>query len=241
MTPSFSIIVAAGGESPPLGELIDHVRIVGYGQAVEIIACGDTPPDSPDSPDAAVRPGVRRAWAPGGRAAQLNAGAALAFGDALMFLEPGTRLPARAFDLAGRCLARKASGGGAFAVEARGAGLAARLIVRARSALSRLACRPLGDQALFMRRDLFARLGGFRRQDAFAELELTGAARLAGAAIRVLRPRVRVPGERYDAPGGVRRAWRETLTIVRDIFKIRPRDQAVPDSAAGRPDKGQAT
>ena len=233
MTPSFSIIVAAGGESSRLGALIDHVRSVGYGQAIEIIACGETPSDSAD------RPGVRRATIAGGLAARYNAGAALAFGDILMFLDAQTRLPVGAFDLAGRCLAEGAADAGAFGIEAGCAGRAARLIVRARSIVSRLAGRPLRDQAVFMRRDLFARLGGFRRQDALAELELLGAARRAGATIRVLRARARVPGEIHDAPGGTLRAWRELLLIARDMLTIRIRDRADPGGGVKAPNKGK--
>ncbi|MBF0514967.1 MAG: hypothetical protein HQK81_13025, partial [Desulfovibrionaceae bacterium] len=132
MTPRFSVIALSGGDSSRLGALIDHVRIVGYGKAVEIIVCGEASPDSPDSSDstgpaayAAGRPGVRLATAAGGRAAKYNAGAALAFGDVVMFIEAGTRLPARAFDLAADCLTDGRAGGGAFGVEAACAGLAA--------------------------------------------------------------------------------------------------------------------
>jgi len=235
MTPSFSILASAGSDSSLLGALVDHVRIVGYGQAIEIIACGEIPP-GPDE-----RPGVRRAAATGGRAAAYNAGAALAFGDILVFLEAGTRLPAGAFDLVGRCLAEGRAGGGAFGVEAGCADRAARLIVRARSILSRLAVRPLRDQAFFMRRDLFARLGGFRPESAVADLELTRAARLAGAQIRVLRARVRVPGGIYDAPGGTLQAWSELFLIVRDMLGMRPGAWAVPGRGVKAPGKGKKT
>jgi hypothetical protein len=107
--------------------------------------------------------------------------------------------------------------------------------------LSRLAGRPLRDQALFMRRDLFARLGGFRPDSAAAELELLRAARRAGAGVRVLRARVRVPGEIYAGPGGTALAWGELLLVGRDLLGLRPGAWAAPEGGAKEPGKGKST
>lgn len=95
-----------------------------------------------------------------GRATQMNAGASLASGDYLLFLHADTRLPA---DFA-RFIAeldRQRPGWGFFTVtlvpRLRGLALV-QCLMNWRSRLTRVAT---GDQALFVRRDLFEVVGGF--------------------------------------------------------------------------------
>jgi rSAM/selenodomain-associated transferase 2 len=99
--------------------------------------------------------------APRGRSAQMNAGAAVARGEWLVFLHADTRLPGgwkSAIDLASRD-PRVNAGCFRFALDS--TSTRARIIeigVRARVALFGL---PYGDQALFVRRDAFLALGGY--------------------------------------------------------------------------------
>jgi len=91
--------------------------------------------------------------APRGRAAQMNAGAAAAQGDALLFLHADTRLPPEADRLVGEALIAHVWGRFDVAIDSDDPRLAViAFFINRRSRLSGIAT---GDQAIFVRRDAF--------------------------------------------------------------------------------------
>jgi rSAM/selenodomain-associated transferase 2 len=91
--------------------------------------------------------------APRGRAAQMNAGAAAAAGDALLFLHADTRLPPGADRLVGAALVAHAWGRFDVAIDSDDPRLAViAFFINRRSRLTGIAT---GDQAIFVRRDAF--------------------------------------------------------------------------------------
>jgi rSAM/selenodomain-associated transferase 2 len=98
--------------------------------------------------------------APRGRAAQMNAGAAAAQGDRLLFLHADTRLPDDADTLIADGLAQSGRIWGRFDVAIPGGGLLA-VIAAAMNLRSRLTGIATGDQAMFMTRSAFNAVGGF--------------------------------------------------------------------------------
>jgi rSAM/selenodomain-associated transferase 2 len=109
----------------------------------------------------AARPYIRVLAAPRGRATQMNAGAAVATGDVLLFLHADTSLPEQALQAIAGTAAAPAFVYGGF--HHRFSGNDWRL--RAISALHNLRCRITatfyGDQAMFVRRSAFGHAGGF--------------------------------------------------------------------------------
>jgi rSAM/selenodomain-associated transferase 2 len=95
---------------------------------------------------------------PRGRAVQMNAGAAAAAGDALLFLHADTRLPGDADRLVLDGLTHRAWG--RFDVRFDDGGWL-RLVAIMMNTRSRLTGICTGDQALFVRRDAFEAIGGF--------------------------------------------------------------------------------
>jgi rSAM/selenodomain-associated transferase 2 len=116
---------------------------------------------SSDGTAALARPLADRViTAPRGRAVQMNAGAAAAMGDVLMFLHADTRLPDDADRLVLDGLADSAKVWGRFDVRIDGSGLLA-LIGIMMNTRSRLTGIATGDQAMFMTRAAFDNAGGF--------------------------------------------------------------------------------
>ena len=107
----------------------------------------------------ASRPRVVQA--PAGRARQMNAGAAVARGEALLFLHADTRLPPAACASVAAALAEPAILGGNFALRFDGADRFSRLLGRW-YALQRRIGVYYGDSAIWLRRTAFEELGGFR-------------------------------------------------------------------------------
>jgi rSAM/selenodomain-associated transferase 2 len=97
--------------------------------------------------------------APRGRSLQMNAGAAAARGDALLFLHADTNLPEAADRLILDGLARSGRGWGRFDVRFDGGALA--LVAIMMNTRSRLTAIATGDQAMFATRAAFEAAGGF--------------------------------------------------------------------------------
>jgi Glycosyltransferases, probably involved in cell wall biogenesis len=114
-----------------------------------------------------------------GRGAQMNAAAAVASGDVLLFLHADTRLPAGASELVARAMADSRVVGGNFRLEfAPREGLA-----RFYSACYNLRSRAkifYGDSAIFVRSDVFRQLGGYRHARIMEDLDFVRRLRKAG-------------------------------------------------------------
>ena len=98
--------------------------------------------------------------APRGRARQMNAGAAAAAGDVLLFLHADTRLPDGADGAIFGALASGARAWGRFDARIDGGPMLA-LVSRMMNVRSRLTGIATGDQAIFATRAAFAAAGGF--------------------------------------------------------------------------------
>ena len=135
-----------------------------------------------------------------GRARQMNAGAAAATGDVLVFLHADVGLPADATRWIKETLADSRNVAGAFrtwtVADDRQSWVAPLLhFADLRSRYSKL---PYGDQALFVRADVFRRAGGFADLPLMEDLELSRRLRRQGR-IRTVPARVRVSGRRFVA------------------------------------------
>jgi rSAM/selenodomain-associated transferase 2 len=173
-----------------------------------IVADGGSTDDTP----ALARPLADRVLAaPRGRATQMNAGAAAASGEALMFLHADTRLPDDADLLVLEAL-RSGHLWGRFDLRF-DAGATFALIAAMMNLRSRLTGIATGDQAMFMTRDAFARAGGFPAIALMEDIALS--ARLKRLARPVcLHARVTTAARRWRQHGTLRTVllmWRLRL------------------------------
>jgi len=158
---------------------------------------------SDKTPDLARRAADRVVSAPRGRASQMNAGAALARGEVLVFLHADTRLPE---DAAARILQGLAASGrawGRFDVRIEGASVFLPVIAFFMNLRSRATGIATGDQAIFVRRDAFERAGRF------PSLELMEDIALSRSLKRVSRPlcladKAVTSGRRWERHGVLR-------------------------------------
>ncbi len=156
--------------------------------------------------ETASRLGARVVEAPRGRARQMNAGAAVATGGILLFLHADTRLP-DGFDARVReVLARPGVAAGAFRLGIDAHGIPFRLLELAVDLRSRLQQRPYGDQAIFVRADVFRQVGGFPDMPILEDLAFVRLLRACGR-IEISPARVSTSARRWIANG----VWRTTL------------------------------
>lgn len=155
------------------------------------------------TPDRARAGADMVAAAPRGRAAQMNAGAALASGEILLFLHADTSLPPEADRLVIGGLAGSGRAWGRFDVRIAGEHPILRVVAGMMNLRSRATAIATGDQALFVRRDLFHRVGGFPDIPLMEDVALSRRLKRAGRPL-CLRARVVTSGRRWERHGVLR-------------------------------------
>jgi rSAM/selenodomain-associated transferase 2 len=144
--------------------------------------------------------------APRGRSLQMNAGAAAACGDVLMFLHADTRLPGDADRLVLDGLAQSGHASdriwGRFDVRFDGSGLlnVVATMINMRSRMTGIAT---GDQAMFMTRAAFEHAGGFPPIALMEDVALSAKLKRTGRPL-ALRARVTTSARRWRKHGALR-------------------------------------
>jgi len=161
-----------------------------------------------------------------GRAVQMNAGARAARAEGLVFLHADTRLPALADALIINAL--KVYAWGRFDVRIEGSHPLLGLVAGAMNLRSRLTGIATGDQAIFVRRDVFL---GFPEIALMEDIAFSRAMKRVGAPA-CLRERVSTSGRRWETRGVVRTIflmWRLRLLYALGVEPQRlARDYADP-------------
>jgi rSAM/selenodomain-associated transferase 2 len=198
---SVSVIIPTLNEE---GSLATTLRELRRQRAYEILVADG---GSTDRTRDEARDADRFLVAPRGRASQMNAGAAQATGDVLLFLHADCSLEDGALAAAERCLRRRDVAAGCFTMRVRAVGRLYRLIDDCATARVRLTGIPYGDQGLFLRRDLFERLGGFPPLRLMEDVFFSRCLRRQGRII-VAAPRIFVSPRRWQRVGVVRQTLR---------------------------------
>lgn len=208
-----SIIVPVLDEAATIEAALDRLASLRRTGCDVVVADGGS---RDGTPDIAARHCDRVVTAPRGRASQMNAGAAAARGDVLLFLHADTRLPHGAEAAITAALADPAAVWGRFDVTIEGRHPLLPVVAAMMNLRSRLTGIATGDQALFVRRDTFEAAGRFPDIPLMEDVALS--ARLRGMARPVcLRQRVTTSGRRWEKNGAVRTIllmWRLRLAYA---------------------------
>lgn len=151
-----SVIIPTLNEEKTIAHTLDRVR---GGSAWEVIVVDGRSTDR--TREIARAQGARVVESPPGRGRQLAVGASIASGDTLLFLHADTSLPWGFDDYIFRALDRPGVCAGAFRLLIDAEGRSFRFIERMVNFRSRALQMPYGDQAIFVRADVFHQAGGF--------------------------------------------------------------------------------
>ncbi len=150
-----------------------------------------------------------------GRAAQMNAGAERTRGDILLFLHADTLVPNGFAEAVIAACAASDVIGGRFDVDLQPSSPLIRLtgeLMNQRSRLTRIAT---GDQAIFIRRDVFAQLGGYADIPLMEDIDLSRRMKRAGR-IACLPQRVTTSTRRWQKHGVIKTIL--TMWILRVLY-----------------------
>jgi rSAM/selenodomain-associated transferase 2 len=156
-----------------------------------------------------------------GRARQMNAGAAVASGDILLFLHADTHLPTSFDTLVRQALQNAGTVAGAFElrIDAQLRGL--RLVEKMVNMRSHFLSMPYGDQAIFLKAATFHDLGGFPDLPIMEDFELMLALRRQGRITIVPAPVV-TSGRRWQKLGVVKTTLINQLIIAGYFLGVPP-------------------
>jgi rSAM/selenodomain-associated transferase 2 len=207
-----SVIIPVLNEEGGINRAVAHLREMDPCRSIEIIVVDG---ESQGATIRAIDDGaVRKTTARRGRAVQMNCGAALAAGGILLFLHADTVLPPQAFALILAAMNDSRVVAGAFDL---GFNADRRLFritegyVFLRTRLTRV---PFGDQAIFIRRDYFDRIGGYRPIPIMEDVELMKRIRKRGDRICIIPVKVRTSARRYVREGIVHGTCRNWLLQI---------------------------
>ena len=204
-----AIVVPVLNEAPTLDVALTRLQGLRAQGAVVIVVDGG----SADATVAVATAGADAVLsAPRGRAAQMNAGACHALArraDVLLFLHADTRLPEGALDRIASALAGGADWG-RFDVRIEGRHPLLPMVAAFMNWRSRQTQMVTGDQGLFVRRSLWAALGGFAPIALMEDIELSERLRALSPPACIAEP-VHTAGRRWDERG----FWRTVLLMWR--------------------------
>jgi rSAM/selenodomain-associated transferase 2 len=152
------------------------------------------------SPQTSALTMVRLVTSPPGRSEQMNQGANESQGDVLLFLHADTELPTNAKQAIEQALQDPLCVGGRFDVRFDRPSLLGTVISTLMNLRSRWSGIATGDQAIFVRRAIFDRLGGFAEIPLMEDVEFTTRLKRAGR-VAALRETVTTSYRRWESYG----------------------------------------
>ncbi len=152
-----SIVIPVLNEAPRIAAQLQKLQALRRRNVELTVADGGS---SDGTAQSATALADRVLLAPRGRARQMNAGAAASSGEVLLFLHADTALPPNALEAVTTAIDAGAQWG-RFDVRIDGGHPLLRVVERMMNWRSRLSGIATGDQAIFVRRELFDRVGGF--------------------------------------------------------------------------------
>jgi len=217
--PKFSIIVPVLHERKRINELIERLYRLDSEKSCEIIVVDGV--QERDTLEAIHANDVVKIFSEKGRAKQMNAGASVARGKILVFLHADTELPIGALKKMDAVVEKGYMAGG-FDLGIRSNKLIFKVIAFLGSLRSRLNRIPYGDQAIFICRDYFHKMGGYKEIPLMEDVELMRRIKRSGNKIWILYDRVMTSARRWEREGIVYCTLRNWILQILYFLGISP-------------------
>jgi rSAM/selenodomain-associated transferase 2 len=197
--PTLSIIIPVLHESDRINEIITHVIGRAGKDMPQVIVVDGDPKGSTINMIEEER--VVKVISGRGRARQMNSGATLASGDVLLFLHADTLLPKDALAMITSTMSVGRFVAGAFDLGIDTGRRIFRITEKYVFLRTRLTRIPFGDQAIFMRREYFEKIGGYQDIPLMEDVEIMRRIRKRGDRICIIPAKVLTSPRRWEREG----------------------------------------
>lgn len=220
-TVDLSVIIPVLNEGPGISDALSRVQALAGDRSLELIIVDGDPTGSTVRaiPDGSAKKLVTER----GRARQMNAGASLASGRVLLFLHADSILPNNAVQLIFSVMDDEKTGAGAFALAIASKRAIFRITERYVALRTRLTGIPFGDQAIFLRREYFNKLGGYSDIPLMEDVDLMKRIRKRGDRIAILSEKVLTSARRWEREGILYCTCRNWLLQILYSFGVSPK------------------
>jgi len=196
---SFSIIIPVLDELSIINYTVEQIFRIGSGFPVEVIVVdGDK---EGKTINVLTNREVIKVISPRGRGIQMNKGASVAKGKTLVFLHTDTELPVHAMRAISSVMDDAKYAGGVFDLGIKSGRAVFRLIEKLVYFRTRLTRIPYGDQAIFIRKDVFDAMDGYKEIPLMEDVEFMGRMKRLGYNICIIPQKVKTSPRRWEKEG----------------------------------------
>lgn len=219
----FSIIIPVFRETGIINKLLNSILERFNQEALEIIIV-----DGENNRDTINKISIdsykiRKIVSEKSRAKQMNAGAAVSEGDILIFLHADCSLPENALCLIKNILASYPDiAAGAFGLKIDSDRIIFKIISRLSSARSRITKIPYGDQAIFIRKEFFHKIGGYNEIPVMEDIDLMRRIKKNKGRIFIIPKTVTASARRFEKEGIFYRVLKNRIIAALYFFGVSP-------------------
>jgi len=215
-----SIIIPVLNEAYIINRTLMHLQNLEGDFSLELIIVDGDPEGSTLA--AVTSTTVKKIKSPRGRGFQMNQGSRLATGEILVFLHADVVLSKDALLQIVDVCRRKDFAGGAFSLGIDSGKPVFRLIEKAVSIRSRLTKIPYGDQAIFINKTIYDKIGGFRDIPLMEDVDLMRRIKKVGGKIIILPGMALTSSRRWEKEGVIFCTLRNWLLITLFLLGVAP-------------------
>ena len=196
---SFSIIIPVLNESSIINHTVEQIYRIGSGFNIEVIVIDSDKEGK--TINVLKNREVIKGMSPRGRGKQMNKGASVAKGEILVFLHTDTELPEHAMKAISSVMDDAKYAGGAFDLGIKSGRSVFRLIEKLVYVRTRLTRIPYGDQAIFIRKEVFDTMDGFKEIPLMEDMEFMRRMKRSGYNICIIPQKVKTSPRRWEKEG----------------------------------------
>jgi rSAM/selenodomain-associated transferase 2 len=208
---TFSIIIPVLHESKIINTVIRSLQNQKTSDPFEVIVVDGSP--TQDTLRVISDKNIKKYSSQQGRGYQMNHGAAHASGEILVFLHADTLIPTNALSVIKETLQNQQLIGGAFTLQIDSQRFLLRMIALSSTLRSRITRAPYGDQVIFLRKNYFDTIGGYKNIPLMEDVELMRRIYKKKGDIIILPTPVITSDRRWNQEGFLYTTLRDALII----------------------------
>jgi len=212
MNTGFSIVIPVYNEQEIINQTIGHTRMICEGHDYEIIVVDGNP--SKNTIESIKDKEVIKIVSERGRGRQMNAGASASKKDILLFLHADTKLPDNALKKISDVILNNRFVGGAFDLGIESDRYIYRIIEKIVYYRTRITKIPYGDQAIFIKKDFFKEMNGYKEIPIMEDVELMLRIKRLKKNIFIIPDKVKTSSRRWEKEGIIYCTLRNWLLII---------------------------